>query len=188
MNTYAPAIGMEISDSIFSGNIARAAGGATGSAIRHTHGDFSLIRTTVTQNLCEGSLCAGGAVFITSDVDSSSLRADFLGNVIASNVGGGTPDLRVIESRGPIDFSASSSVHGSIEVPSGSVSNSVEVADPFLSALGDHGGPFQTHVPLPGSPALRLLPMTGEVILDARGELRRAHNSDSGAVERRQDD
>ncbi len=176
----------EISDSVFSGNIARSAGGSSGAAIRLTAGELSLIRSTVTENFCEGTWCGGGAVRVMSELGSAP-EAEVMGNIIAGNVGGDHPDL---VASGTISLSVTFNILGEINVPNGSVSNSEVGADPQLSELADHGGPFVTYVPLPGSPAVEFLPPTDEEILDARGELRRTGSpgSDAGAVERQVND
>ncbi len=184
-------------DSIFSGNIARSSGGAFGSAIALNSGDLTLERCTVTANQCKGPYCGGGAVGIVGDPSSSATPRGHLtvsGSIISGNTGGSPADL-IVRSDPGTDVVATSggyNVLGHIENVSLTAMDITDVFDPMLSPLGDYGGPFATVVPLPGSPALGLLPGTKVDLLDARGERRRATiqqtNSDSGAVDRKAGD
>lgn len=182
-------------DSIFSGNIARSSGGAFGSAIAVNRGDLTLERCTVIDNECKGPNCGGGAVgmVIFSDPTSGGTargRLTISGSIISANTGGTPADLFVRSDPGT-DVVASSggfNVLGHIQNLSPAARDITDVFDPMVSPLGDYGGAFATVVPLPGSPALGMLPVTKVDLLDARGERRRATvqqaYSDSGAVDR----
>ena len=187
-----------VSDSTFTGNVAKSAGGSAGAAIGATFfygGTVAVRGCTVTGNLCQGHYCGGGAISMVArgmGVTASPLALLSIANsIVAGNTGGSPAD---VIARGdplaPIRTSSHTDVLGDLDGLTLDPTDLTGVVDPKLSALGDHGGPTATLVPLPGSPALGLrVPTTfGGDPVDQRGNLRRLVNggvaSDAGAVDR----
>ena len=183
-------------DSTFTANSVGGPGATFGAAMAVDAGALVLTGCTVTGNIC-GALCGGGAVDVvnTSSMTPTTTTFDLARNVIAGNIGSTNADL-VVDSVPGIPMAVNdhgNNVLGSIFGYSSGLrpvsTDLTSVADPMLSALGDHGGPTDTLVPLPGSPALNLVSLTdldGDLI-DQRGQARRAdgtQRSDSGATDR----
>ena len=148
-----------ISSSTFTGNSALASGGI-GGAISVVNGTVTITDSTISGN----SAGEGGGIenFGFLSVANSILSGNTGGGGDCVNLGGGCPT-------------------------NGSNGNLVGVAA-ALSSLGSYGGPTQTMVPLPGSPAICALNPSTATGTDQRGDPRTtsygtATCQDSGAVQ-----
>ena len=167
---------------------------ARGGGIHTSFGPVTLSNSTVTRN----SARRGGGIYLNNSSQSLTLQ----NSLVAGNTAGGTePDLFFF-SGNPTDFDFS--LIGDIGTApfaeaqtadsNGNLVGSAAgggVIDPMLTALADHGGPTQTHLPLPGSPAIDAGNTT--LTTDQRGLTRpidiqtignASNGADIGAVER----
>lgn len=164
-----------ISGSTFSGNLATSgAGGAV--HLDGLYSDFTISHTTIVNNQAD---TGGGGIYAAGQ----SVALDHC--ILAANsASSGNPDF---------DGSSSFQLSYSLVGPTGTatvsnlVGSQLNVTSLQLSALGDYGGPTQTHLPLPGSPALNAgLSALGEGApsTDQRGQPRLVGSAiDIGAVE-----
>lgn len=204
INTYGP---LTVSNSTFRGNAANNAGGAVAAS---TGGPLvgSLTMTNCTLSDNEAGVGGGGLVFDTSlanSVTNSTITLNRQLNVGSSGGGiltnGSNVALRnTIVANNTKSDGGQSDITGNVTTASsfnnligtggsgglvnGTNGNQVGVADAKLSALGNYGGPTQTHHPLVGSPALNLGTNTSAPSTDQRGVARpQATTTDIGAVE-----
>jgi hypothetical protein len=135
-----------IDRSTFSGN--SALGAATGGAVFINNATVTITESTVSGNLSAGG---GGAIFNNATVTATN-------TVMAGNTGGDCGH------------------GGSNSCPTnGSNGNVIGVSGISLAPLGNYGGPTQTMIPLPGSPAIcagSIAAIPGGVTTDQRGESR----------------
>ena len=155
-----------ITDSTIVGNTAVGNGGAVNSA-GDAAGELLLSSTTVTGN---GASTGGGIAQTSGTVTVQySIVAENTGGDLSGAAGG--PGNIVGVAGGTIVVGVDGNRAGSSGAP----------LDPQLRALGSFGGPTETRVPLPGSPAIDTADSCGAV--DQRGETRPATGCDVGAVE-----
>lgn len=169
--------------------MARSSGGASGSALQVQGGQATLAGCTISGNSCEGPNCGGGAVFVKDRFEGAAAGIEIARSIVAENTGGSPADISIYESgSGVSSLSRGYNVLGDVDADVTTDSTDLtDVGAPMLSPLGDHGGPTDTRVPYPDSPALELVPHPAldAALVDQRGEPRRTSGfSDSGAVER----
>lgn len=186
-----------VNRSTISGNVSADSGGG----ISSTSGNVELTNSTLSGNQSEGNF--GGGLFnsngsVTIDSSTITLNSSTVNGggvvtfgtttinntIVAGNFApGGSADLAGTGS----NFSGSFNLLGFADPVSGT-NNLRGVINPGLAPLADNGGPTQTHLTLPGSPALD----AGNTILtiDQRGQARgvdltevAGSGSDIGAVE-----
>ena len=123
----------------------------------------------------------GGGIFLSGP---SSLT--LLGSIVSGNRSPGTTSDLAID----VDSDESTIIAGRVNLigelgNSGlSAGNTIIVSAPLLAPLGDYGGPTQTMMPLPYSPAIDADSRDYGVQFDQRGFQRRSnHTLDIGAVE-----
>lgn len=178
-----------MTNSTISGNSAGGQGGGIANI-----GQFA---NTATLNLYNSTVYGNtssqeGAGIFNDNIASSSAIAQVRNTIIAGNISLGNPDQRDVRGGngsvnseftdlgnnligivdGSIGFNASSTLFGTSSSP----------LDPLLSPLGNYTGDTQTHVPLPGSPAINTGSATGTPGTDQRG-LSRGTLVDIGSVE-----
>lgn len=147
-------------------------------------GDLTIVNSTITRN----TALKGGGGLNTSQSYTPVSDAVGMGvvrlrnSIVAGNTSAeGAHDCRaagmVLVSAGhTLDGDGSCATTGVTDLPG---------RDPLLSALGNHGGPTDTHVPLPRSPAIDAASLDGCPSHDQRGVARpRGRGCDLGAVER----
>lgn len=122
--------------------------GSTGTVI------VSIQNSTITENSSENS--SGAAVYLdgNSRLGPSIATLELENNIIAGNSASFSPDLFTATGEGDLTVTLVgenllSSLNGS-DLTAGSVL----LGAPLLAPLGDNGGPTQTRLPLPGSPAI----------------------------------
>lgn len=182
---------LEVFDSTFTGNVDDTGYGA-GAALAIQAGTGWLSGCTISANDCHGTNCVGGAVMIVNGAAPTgwpTTEVQLDRSIVAGNTGGSSSADVLAVSGGKVD-DLGDNVLGAVTGMTPVSSDAGSVSDPKLSALGDNGGPTQTMVPLPTSPALNRVPLTdldGD-LADQRGNPRRADGasvkSDAGAVDR----
>ena len=154
-------------------------------------GDAHLTNVTIAENVAYGS--NGGGVWLADSPAGMLLNCTIANNhatgqdVVAGAIFGGGLALQntLVSGNTAMWTPGCDATHadsgGNLQWPDGArCTKALAVADPLLGALGDNGGPTETMVPAPESPALgrgRSCPAT-----DQRGE-RRARSCTAGAVE-----
>ncbi|MFC7337473.1 choice-of-anchor Q domain-containing protein [Haloferula chungangensis] len=182
---YSESGSLTLSNSTFSGNSTNGAGSHGGGVASGT-GSVTLSSCTLGENIASGS---GGGLH------GGNSKLTLLNTLIANNADDGTaPDLSAPENPA-MDLEISHSLIGNstgagLDEAKVNQSNLIDV-DPLLEALGDHGGPTQTHPLAAGSPAIDQRDTTGT---DQRGilyaddpnipNLNGSNGSDIGAFER----
>ena len=157
----APAV---ISNSTISGNTATGTGGGVRLA---RGGGLTVNHSTITQN----SAPVGSGGKFPGPVSFSHV-------IVAGNTGGG--DL-IAAGGVTADFSLIGGLVGAVTDGGG---NQLGITDPMLGPLADNGGPTQTHLPLPGSPAIDAgNPAAAAPATDQRGMARVVDIIDIGSVE-----
>jgi hypothetical protein len=140
-----------ISNTTISGNsVAGGSAQASGGLGMYGGHDVYLYNVTITDNTMESTVGGSGGV---SDWDSGSPTLHVYNSIIANNSGGVQPDCYM--PAGNIDFHnvpniVTQELAGCGALNAGAVNN----VDPDLGPLADNGGGTQTHLPLPGSPAI----------------------------------
>lgn len=165
---------LSIVNSTISGNYANDVGG--GLSLRNAgeggDGSASISHSTITDNYSSNE---GGGIYL------NAAGVDLFHTIVSGNsTDGGDQDLD-----GPdFYFSADWSILGDMVAPDNGADN-VYDTNPMLSKLSDNGGPTETHLPLPGSPALE----AGDPAIvdppefDQRGEARVNGVIEIGSVE-----
>jgi hypothetical protein len=162
-----------IIDSTISGNVANDPGicdGGVGGGIGNFGGTVELINTTITNN--EGE-CEGGGIYLNGGTVT-------LNNTIVGNNEGFAKDCKAV--RGEfisLGFNLDSDSGCGLDQPS-----DLPGVDPLLGPLQDNGGATDTHLPMPGSPAIDAGDTTTAPARDQRGVKRpQGPASDIGSVE-----
>ncbi|MEM9538862.1 MAG: CHAT domain-containing protein [Cyanobacteria bacterium P01_E01_bin.42] len=189
-----------LTNSTVSGNEAGGFGGGLS-----VTGNVTLTNSTVSGNEAEndGGGISTNAPTIVSDnstiVDNSATNGgginlaggigqilDSKNTIIANNVASGTGN-NLYDSSGNVVVSFTASlIDDTTGVSNLTLDSSTLIGvDPLLSALGDYTGDTQTHVPLPGSPAINAADTATATSEDQRGYTRGASSGlpDIGAVE-----
>jgi len=157
---------LTITNSTISGNEQPDNGGAGGGGIAiASGGDITISNSTITANSAD----AGGGGILndgTAEIENSIVANQTLGGDCAG-------------------METTTSNDGNIE--SGTSCGFMELGDlqdtdPLLGPLANNGGKTDTHILLPGSPAIDFAGMCG-LPDDQRGELREENDCDSGSVE-----
>ncbi|HEU4382649.1 MAG TPA: right-handed parallel beta-helix repeat-containing protein [Anaeromyxobacteraceae bacterium] len=156
---YLQGLALEIANSTISRNRAFHNGGLWihGGAVR-------MINSTVAENVAYGT--NGGGLWLSGTPSGGLLNCTIANNqstapdTISGAIFGGGPLLQntVIAGNGAMWWPGCEQIHpdggGNVEWPAGTFCTSgALVADPLLGALGPNGGPTETMVPGPGSPA-----------------------------------
>lgn len=159
-----------LSNSTVSGNMTGGKGGGV-----YLTGEANLYNSTLVEN----SAVNGGGINLSI---GSELHAK--NTIIANNTASGTGN----NLNG--DFATSSFIANLIDDTSGASnltldSSTLVGVDPLLSTLGNYTGDTQTHVPLPGSPAINAADTATATATDQRGYTRGTSSGlpDIGAVE-----
>jgi CSLREA domain-containing protein len=153
---------------------------------------FVLVNSTLSAN---SATVAGGAVYSTSDFGSS--HSTLVGNAAPASAGvhNGSFNTALLMNSVLANSGANcggGTFDGAYTVLNDSSCTGLTVAehnlpntDPLLGPLADNGGPTLTHHPLPGSPAIDLVPPAELVAtVDQRGVARPAGaGADAGSVE-----
>jgi hypothetical protein len=152
-NTSAPGGAINANDgtvtidrSSFSGN--SALGATTGGAVFINNATVTITESTVSGNLSAGG---GGAIFNNATLTATN-------TIVAGNTGGDCGN-------GGASSCPTNSANGNV----------IGVANIGLAPLGSYGGPTQTIIPLPGSPAIcagSITSIPGGVTTDQRGDPR----------------
>ncbi len=134
-----------ITNSTLSGNLASGASGNTGGAIFHSGSTMTLTNCTLSSN----SATDGGG--ITRIGGTVNVR-----NTIIAGNSGTKPDVNgIFVSQGHNLIGSSNGGSGFTNgVNNDKVGTAGSPLNAFLAALGNYGGPTQTHALLPGSPAI----------------------------------
>lgn len=141
-----------------------------GGGIANFGGTVELANTTITNN--EGE-CEGGGIYLNGGTVT-------LNNTIVGNNEGFAKDCEAI--RGEfvsLGFTLDSDGECGLDQPS-----DLPGVDPLLGPLQDNGGPTDTHLPMPGSPAIDAGDASTAPARDQRGVKRpQGPASDIGSVE-----
>ncbi|WP_461115797.1 beta strand repeat-containing protein, partial [Spirosoma jeollabukense] len=159
-----------VTNCTFSGNNA----GGQGNAISDVE-NIQLVK--ITNTTITGNTGNNGALGVNLNAVPPLLK----NCIVAGNSANVNPDIF-----GPVDASSSYNVigtGGSGDLTNGVNNNKVGV-DALLSALGNYGGPRQTHALLPGSPAINAGTAVGAPTTDDRG-MSRVGVTDVGSFESR---
>ncbi|NEQ45909.1 MAG: DUF4347 domain-containing protein [Leptolyngbya sp. SIOISBB] len=174
-----------------------------GGGIYSQNGNVTLINSTISGNVATSN--GGGIVASGGTITNSTITNNTAGDVGAGN-GGGVYSAASITVQNSIiagnfdnngvqnpDVSGTFVDNGNnlIGISEGSanfttstlVGTSANPVDPVLAPLGDYGGSTQTHVPLPGSPAIDAGADIAAVTTDQRGQPRANGAYDIGADE-----
>lgn len=177
----------------------------TGGGIHSQNGNVNLINSTISGNVATGSgggIYASGGTITNSTITNNTAGAEGFGNgggiysaasiAIQNSIIAGNVDDNAVPSDHP-DVSGTFVDNGNnlIGISDGSanfttstlVGTSANPVDPVLAPLGDSGGLTQTHVPLPGSPAIDAGADIATIPTDQRGQPRNNGSYDIGAVE-----
>jgi len=178
-----------ITDSTIDDNTSNS--GAGGGIAIDSDGILDMTNSTVTNNSADST---GGGIFnsgATSNIDNSTITANSAtggggginntGTLIVTNsiianqtLGGDCSDTGTLTSDG-------GNIESAMSCDFMSVGDSQDT-DPLLGPLANNGGKTDTHILLPGSPAIDNAGMCG-LPDDQRGEPREADACDSGSVE-----
>jgi CSLREA domain-containing protein len=165
---------LTVTNNTFSGN--SASGGGAGGGIAN-NGTLTVTNSTFSGNSAVGGGAGGG---ITNDVTLTVTNSIFSGNS-GTNAGG-------IYNSDQVNDSNNVFFNNATENASGFTLSATDVTgkDPMLLPLGNYGGPTETMLPLPGSPAIcvgssSLVP--SGVTTDQRGFPLDASCVDAGAVQ-----
>jgi len=186
---------MRLSNVTVSGNRATEAGGGLFVAPF----DQVLTQVTITGNqapsmggvwLTPPETCPSGVGFC-SPMDFSISRSIVAGN-ISTSPGPGHPDCPFFTDPGANRFNVFGvNNEDCFPGPTDLAGTPAAPLDPRLTPLGDYGGPVPTHLPLPDSPAVDLIPSALCTATDQRGRPRPADGDgdgtsacDAGAIER----
>lgn len=139
---------LSLTQCTLSGNSGIAAGGAI--ANRAT---AVLTQCTLSGNSSDATTGSGGAIYISQGT------LTLTDSVVAGNKASAGPDIRKSASNGVVTASGKNLIGSNETVeqtfPTGAlVGTTATPVDAKLSALGSYGGPTQTMLPLPGSPAI----------------------------------
>jgi len=188
---------LRLSNVTVSGNRATQAGGG----LFVTPSDQVLTQVTITGNqapdmggvwLSPRETCPSGVGFCPP-MDFSLSRSILAGNLSTSpSRSPGHPDCPLYLTPGPNSFNVFGVNNDDCYPgPTDLAGTPAAPLDPRLTPLGDHGGPVPTHLPLPDSPAVDLIPPARCTPADQRGRPRPADGDgdgtsacDAGAVER----
>ena len=145
-----------LTDSTITGN-STAGSDANGGGI-HSFVAVTLTSSTVIGNHAYYSNATGGGIWIDDDTTTIA------NSIVAGNTAGGdNPDLRPGTGTTDIDFSLIGDNDGTglVEAQTADANGNligsaagIGIIDPLLGALGNNGGPTETHALLTGSPAL----------------------------------
>ena len=152
--------------SIASSTLTGATGTSTGGGIGVHGGSVSITNSTIAGNHASGN--AGGIYISTGTVSLS-------GTVLAANTdGSGTPDGGGAFTDGGHNLIGNGTGISGITngVNNDLVGTSPSPINPLLAALGSYGGPTQTMIPLPGSPAICAISPSSASGTDQRGYAR----------------
>lgn len=130
-------------------------------------GTTNIVNSTITAN----SAAAGGGGILVGDTGTVNVTGSIIAN---QTLGGDCSSTGTLASNGGNIESGTSC--GFMEA------GDLQDTDPMLGALANNGGPTDTHLLLPGSPAIDNAGMCG-LSDDQRGEPREAEDCDSGSVE-----
>jgi hypothetical protein len=161
---------VSISRCTFSGNT-----GSPGGAITLGNGTLTIDHSTFTGNMPQSGYDAGGAIFVNTITTATITNSTFSGNT-ASSAGGiqtfGTLSMSNSILSGNAGGDCSASGNSSPCPANGTAGNIVGVTAIGLSPLGSYGGPTQTMLPLPGSPAICAINPSTATGTDQRGDPR----------------
>ncbi|WP_204103303.1 MULTISPECIES: CHAT domain-containing protein [Spirulina sp. CCY15215] len=181
-----------ISNSTISGN---SAGGKGGGIFNYSsssyYGLLNISNSTVSKNISPNN---GAGLFNEKNFDIGNAIANIRNTIIAGNISINQPNQRDISNNISISNSKGTLENGGNNLI-GVIGNATELMgsgtifgtstnplDPVLSPLGNYTGDTQTHIPLPGSPAINTGSKTGTPSTDQRG-LNRGTLVDIGSVE-----
>ena len=178
---------LAVSDSTFAGNTS-----APGGAISVGGGVAVINQSTFSGNSAQDAK-AGGAIFTNTNVTMTIANSTFSGNSAAG--GGAVFNNGTLSATNTImagNTGGDCGAGGSDTCPTnGANGNVIGVSGISLAPLGDYGGPTQTMIPLPGSPAVcagSIAAIPGGVTADQRGDARTTAYggttcTDAGAVQ-----
>ena len=157
---------LTITNSTISGNNQTDAAGSGGGGVAQSlMGSTFINNSTITGNSADaggGGILSSGTVSVDgSIVANQTLGGDCAGSGTITSTGGN------VESGTSCGFMSA---------------GDLQDTDPLLGALANNGGPTDTHILLPGSPAIDNAGTCG-LTDDQRGEPREANDCDSGSVE-----
>ncbi|NEO86795.1 MAG: CHAT domain-containing protein [Spirulina sp. SIO3F2] len=184
-----------IENSTFSGNTALGGGGGVANRAQNGTGGvvpLAAARVTVTNStLTLNSAGTNGGGVLNDYINSGGGAANFTlqNTIIAGNLAGGGPEVDIKEANGLSQITDNGNnligVRDGITATLASstlAGDSVNPLAALLTGLGDFGGSTQTHVPLPGSPAIDAAATVSSITTDQRG-LTRTGTFDIGATE-----
>jgi len=188
-----------LSNSLFSGNTATSTAAISyGGALYTSGGTNNFYDTTFTGNTATSTIATGGTGGALYQVSSTNTFYNVTATANTSHYRGGgvykaSGSLYLynsIVSGNTAPTADYSDIFSSVTAATGSLYGiaATGTTNPLLSALGNYGGPTQTMIPLPGSPALRLgnssSTYTGGRTTDQRGYPRLVNGYvDAGAVQ-----
>lgn len=168
---------MEILNSTISGNRAGTRGGG---------GIWSQVSLEITNSTIVGNTATGGTGGIHANIGAAPNQETLENAIVANNT---APNCGT---EGVASFSATNSIDSGASCGFGNANGNKSTTDPLLGILADNGGPTQTHLPAPNSPAVNAgsadcgsPPATsGDVSTDQRGIARpQGMVCDIGSVE-----
>ena len=131
--------------------------------------NLNLTSCTLTQNIASLS---GGGIFSTGNLSGGTTNLVINNTIIANNDASAAPDLQELGNAATITAIGSnliSDLGGQNSLTAGaSGTPGLIISDSLLSPLGDYGGPTQTILPFPGSPAINSAPAS-TLATDQRG-------------------
>ncbi|WP_150110570.1 beta strand repeat-containing protein [Granulicella mallensis] len=176
---------LAIAGSTFTGNSS-----APGGAVSAGSGTVTVSSSTFTGNTALGPY-AGGAMFINTGTTVTITDSTFSGNSASSGSAGGIFNYGTLSVTNSIlsgNTGGDCGAGGGSTCPINGSNGNLVGGTVALSSLGSYGGPTQTMVPLPGSPAICDINPSTATGTDQRGDPRTtsygtATCQDSGAVE-----
>lgn len=191
---------LKITNSTISGNTASQWGGGIG--IYHAQGSITIVNSTIAANSA-GSAWYGGGILLRNayaavpvKIDNTIVSGNRIGNsennvyaaIAAGNVDGSFTTQKTITGAGNLVYQGTKPLDPSKSLIA--FADAPIMANPQLTALGPNGGPTQTMMPQPGSPALNAVSCANAPPTDQRGMIRpdpasrgSATPCDIGAVE-----
>jgi hypothetical protein len=170
---YANSGTLAVSDSTFVGNTS-----APGGAIGANSGIVTINQSTFSGNSALDAK-VGGAIFINTSVTMTIAGSTFSGNSATGGEGGAIFNYGTLTATNTImagNTGGDCGAGGSNTCPTNDANgNVIGVSGISLAPLGNYGGPTQTMIPLPGSPAIcagSVAAIPGGVTADQRGEPR----------------
>jgi hypothetical protein len=164
---------LAVSDSTFVGNTS-----APGGAISVGSGIVAINQSTFSGNSAQGAK-VGGAIFTNTNVTMTIAGSTFSGNSATGGEGGAVFNNATLTATNTImagNTGGDCGANGSSTCPAnGSNGNVIGVSGINLAPLGNYGGPTQTMILLPGSPAIcagSVAAIPGGVTMDQRGDAR----------------